>query len=157
MKRLSVSREKEEILFYGKSNKHWWPLSNFYPSRIFLDKKMWPTVEHYYQANKSLDENLIEYVRLAPHPAQAKKRAYESPLRDDWHDIKEDIMYKALYAKFTQNKICRGILLSTGDRPIHEDSPTDRYWGFRNNGKDRLGILLIKIRSNLPRGKPRGF
>jgi len=148
VKQSNLSRREDKILFYGKKNKYW-PLSNFYPSRIFIDGKMWPTVEHYYQAHKSLDPLMIEDIRLTPHPAEAKKKGYEFKAREDWEEVKEKIMYKALYAKFTQNATCKGLLLSTGNLSIHEDSPTDIYWGWQNNGKDRLGILLTKIRSEL--------
>lgn len=42
------------------------------------------------------------------------------PLREDWEQIKDDIMPRAAYAKFTQNKNIRDILMSTGKETIIE-------------------------------------
>ena len=56
----------------------------------------------------------------------------------DWADKKEEIMYKALKAKFSQNSDIRDMLLKTNDRMLVEDSPYDGYWGI---GKDKKGSL----------------
>lgn len=147
----NLFRREDKILFYGKKYPKYWPLSNFYPSRIFLDKKFWPTVEHYYQANKSINTDVQDKIRLLKNPADAKKEGRLIELRDNWDELKDDIMYKALEAKFTQNSICKGILLSTGFKILCEDSPYDKYWGM--NGKNKLGELLMCIRRDLKKGK----
>ena len=48
-------------------------LSNFFPSTIFLDKKRYATVEHAYQAFKTLNESEHEVVRNSRTPSEAKK------------------------------------------------------------------------------------
>jgi ribA/ribD-fused uncharacterized protein len=60
-------------------------------------------------------------------------------------------MYDALMAKFTQNEDAKQVLLSTGDNTLIEDSPVDWYWGCGANGKgkNRLGILLMRLRDEL--------
>lgn len=57
-------------------------------------------------------------------------------------------MYEGLRHKFTQNKELKQKLLETGDRKIIEHTDRDKYWGDGGNGegKNRLGILLMKLR-----------
>lgn len=72
-------------------------------------------------------------------------------MRSDWDEIKDDVMYKALMAKFTQNKKLRELLLNTGDREIIEASPRDSYWGWGKDktGLNMLGKTLMKVREAL--------
>lgn len=64
-------------------------------------------------------------------------------------------MYKALLAKFTQHYDLRKLLLETEDRKLVEHSPYDSYWGDGGDGKgkNRLGVLLVKLRSELQKGQ----
>ena len=43
------------------------------------------------------------------------------------------------------------LLISTGERPLLEDSAKDYYWGIgaEGNGKNMLGIILMEIRNLL--------
>ena len=58
-------------------------------------------------------------------------------------------MYRALIAKFTQHPDLLRLLVETGDRELVEHSPHDSYWGDGpdGKGKNRLGILLMKLRA----------
>ena len=60
-------------------------------------------------------------------------------------------MFKALQAKFTQHKDLKELLLSTKNRELVEHSPYDSYWGDGGDGsgKNKLGILLMKLRKDL--------
>jgi len=71
-------------------------------------------------------------------------------IRSDWDLIKEDMMRRALIAKFQQNKKLRDLLISTADAELIEDSPRDSYWGCGKDGKgaNRLGKLLEEVRNN---------
>ena len=68
--------------------------SNFAPYPIVLDGQDWPTVEHYYQAQKFTSVEYRSRIRLAPHPAAAKNlsKSKSQPRRPDWTEIKVDIM-----------------------------------------------------------------
>ncbi len=46
--------------------------SNFWPSAIELDGLVWPSVEHYYQAQKFLNPAFQEKIRNAKSAARAK-------------------------------------------------------------------------------------
>jgi len=121
--------------------------SNFWHAPIYLNKKWWNSVEHYYQAHKSLDPEDQERIRNLQWASEAKKAGRHVKLREDWEEVKEDIMLKALRDKFSRYKRLKESLLATGDAILHEDSPTDMYWGIK--GKDRLGALLMQVRDEL--------
>jgi ribA/ribD-fused uncharacterized protein len=140
----------KEIDFYSGRGKYS-VFSNFHRSPFILDGERWPTVEHYFQAQKTLDITERIEIRLAPTPLDAKIMGRNCTLRPDWEDIKDDVMYKALVAKFEQSEMCRKILLESGDAIIHEDSPYDKYWGKK--GQDMLGKLLMKVRDYLRTNK----
>jgi ribA/ribD-fused uncharacterized protein len=71
--------------------------------------------------------------------------------REDWELVKEEIMLKALLAKFNQNPVLLDLLKSTGTAILKEKSPWDSYWGTGRygKGKNRMGILLMMTRSAL--------
>ena len=128
--------------------------SNFFPSAFDLDGKRWPTTEHYFQAQKfTATPEYQEEIRLAKTPEKAKSLggSREKPIRADWDQVREDVMKKALKAKFTQNADLKAMLLSTGNRPLVEANPTDSYWGYgrTKKGKNRMGILLQQLRDEL--------
>ena len=140
--------DEEPVYFYSKAlNRTFYFLSNFQPSPFVLDGKQYATVEHYFQSCKYTDPERQELVRNAPTPKEAKRLGRKWPHRPDWFDISESVMLKALRAKFDQNPDLRERLMATGNRPLHEDSPRDMYWGCR--GKDRLGVLLGQVRDEI--------
>ena len=58
-------------------------------------------------------------------------------------------MLAGLRAKFSQNKDLQQKLLKTGNRKLRQHTHTDKYWGDggkSNNGKNRLGVLLMQVR-----------
>lgn len=58
-------------------------------------------------------------------------------------------MMQGLRAKFSQNEDILQKLLATGDRVLREHTGADKYWGdggVKNTGKNRLGVLLMKLR-----------
>lgn len=140
------------IEFSSKSPSHA-QFSNFYKSKLFLDGKEWPTVEHYFQAQKfNSNPDYQEKIRSAPQAQKAKSlgASKEFPIRHDWDTYREEVMRKALKAKFEQNPELKQLLLSTQGRPLYE-ATTDPYWGQgrTKKGKNRLGILLMELRDSM--------
>ena len=127
--------------------------SNFSGHAFVLDGVRWPSVEHFYQAQKFDDEAFRERIRLCHTPREAKNlgRSSESPIRAGWDDDKESVMRRALRAKFETHADARELLLSTGDEPLLEDSPEDFLWGTGRDGsgQNRLGVLLMELRAQL--------
>jgi len=145
----------DAILFY-KTNDPYFEFTNFAKFPIKIDDKVWPTSEHYFQAQKFSPKypDLVEQVRQFSKPREAfdAARTYKEYVRNDWQDIKESIMKKALFAKFTQHQKLTELLLATGDRGLIENSPYDNYWGnggSGGSGQNRLGILLMELRTEL--------
>lgn len=141
-----------EIRFYYEYLENGY-LSNFYASPLVLDGKEWPTVEHYYQAAKTLDPNYAERIRTAATPDEAKKLGNDCAcvLRPDWNDYKVETMRRALAAKFGQHPDLRALLLETGGSTLMEDSKKDYYWGVGadGTGKSVLGRLLMELRAEI--------
>ena len=138
------------VLFWGRRHSAWQVLSNFAATPFMVDGVEFPTVEHYFQASKALTDWEREMVRAAESPKEAKRLGRQVSLRPDWESVKVDVMREALLAKFRGNAEARRALLSTGHRPIHEDSPRDLEWGWgEGRGRDLLGRLLMEVRSTL--------
>ncbi|GHU53383.1 N-glycosidase YbiA [Clostridia bacterium] len=135
-----------DIYFYSKTDKYF-ELSNFHYAPFTLDGKSWATVEHHFQAMKSLSPEEQEKIRLLQTPAQAKSYGRKVSLRIDWEEVKDGVMYKALQAKFQQHADLRELLLSTGNFILKENAPRDYYWGCI--GENMLGKLMMKVREEL--------
>lgn len=136
------------IYFYS-TREQYGCFSNFSPHGFILDDLYWPTSEHYFQAQKFVGTPHLEQIRLLKTPKEAAKMGRERtrPLRQDWSEVKDDIMRKALIRKFETHADIREILLSTGNEEIVENSPIDYYWGCGadGTGKNMLGIILMEI------------
>jgi len=130
-------------------------LSNFAPHGFEAEGAFWPTVEHWFQAQKFVGPGLAQHrerIRQARTPKEAKRlgQSRRHPLRSDWEDVKERVMVEALRRKFAK-PVLRELLLSTERRPLVEASPTDAYWGSGpdGRGRNRLGHLLEQGREEL--------
>ena len=144
----------EPIYFYSKTEAYA-ELSNFAPFGFEEDGVYWPTVEHYFQAQKFPGEGnaeIRERIRRAASPKQAKTlgRSRRHPIRTDWDDVRDEFMRHALRRKFERPEL-RALLLGTGRRPLVENSPSDSYWGAGRScrGRNRLGELLMELRAEL--------
>jgi ribA/ribD-fused uncharacterized protein len=116
-------------------------------------QRSYPSVEHYFQASKTLDPDLHEVVANCSSPREAKQAGRALQLRADWEDQKLEIMRTALEAKFRQEPF-RTRLMKTGERKIVEESRHDMEWGARQTaegweGENKLGCLLQEVRANL--------
>lgn len=127
--------------------------SNFSRHSVKLDGKSWPTSEHYFQAQKFLDEGLKSKVRNAKTPSMAASigRDRSLPLRKDWESIKLDVMRKVIRAKFTQHEDLKLTLLNTGNEELIEHTVNDKFWADGGDGKglNWLGKILMEIREEI--------
>lgn len=130
--------------------------SNFQTSPIKLRGVIWPTVEHFYQAMKTEDEQERAKIRKLAKPGQAKRAGRKVRMRPDWEQIKESIMMEALRAKFAIPDH-RASLLSTGSEEIVEwNHWHDNEWGSctcqkckHKIGRNKLGKLLMQLREEI--------
>lgn len=115
------------IKFYSKTQENAY-LSNFSPHGFVLDGLYWPTVEHYFQAMKFPSHpDYQEKIRQAKSPGQAKTlgRSRAITIRPDWDAVKDDIMRRAVQAKFDTHSALKTELIETGQETLIEDAPTD--------------------------------
>jgi ribA/ribD-fused uncharacterized protein len=150
---------KKQINFWGYKQEYY-EFSNFFRAPIKINDVIWPTSEHYYQAMKFKGQTMMytgrevivtELVRSLASPRTVCEfcRNPLMNLREDWEEVKEDYMYKALQAKFSDyNYELKHKLIQTDNADIVEDSPIDYYWGCGKDrsGQNRLGVLLMRLR-----------
>ena len=140
-------------IYFYKTNEKYGCFSNFSHYGFELDEKWWMTSKHYFQSQKIYGTEYVEIIRLLDNPMKAAKmgRNRNLPIREDWEEVKDDVMRKAVYAKFSQNIELKNILLDTDSEYIVENTSNDYYWGCGTNGsgKNMLGIILMEIRDKL--------
>lgn len=141
------------IIHFYRAEDEFGCFSNFSSHAIYLDKRRWPTSEHYFQAMKFLDRKNQELIRSAKTPGLAARlgRDRKRPLRRDWESVKYGIMRQAVLTKFTQHDDLREILLATGDARLVEHTANDRIWGDGGDGSGSnwLGRILMEVRATL--------
>ncbi|KOR32756.1 Swarming motility protein ybiA [Achromatium sp. WMS3] len=141
------------IYFYTTKSEYG-DFSNFARYGIELDGLWWPTVEHYFQAQKFPDNaEHKESIRTAASPGIAKQLGRKKKISriQEWEQIKDSIMLTAVRKKFTTHPELRTLLLSTGTEKLVENAPNDYYWGCGQDGsgKNRLGTILMQVRAEL--------
>lgn len=132
--------------FKGKYNF----LSNMYPSILYIDGEMYPSAEHAFQAAKSLDKDIRLSISVCRSAKEAKEAGKLIPLRSDWEDVKVDIMYKILKAKFENSKLADKLKATADEDLIEGNTWGDCFWGVcEGEGNNTLGNLLMKVRGEL--------
>lgn len=148
------------------SGKYGW-LSNFTPCPVSLPEDtppiIYPSVEHAYQAAKSSERGVRVWVCNSKSPAEAKARGRRIALAgtrpeilaraEEWDRRKEEVMLGLLRQKFSAEPFLSLLLESSGRMLIEGNNWGDRYWGVcRGEGKNRLGVLIMKVREELEVG-----
>jgi len=148
MKKWDKERQNIELTYKNRWVFNWF--SNMIPCDIEIDGKLYKSTENYYQAMKTTNEedhNIIASLS----PEQSKARIRKFSIREDWDDIKVNVMQSALEVKFSQPE-WKERLLATSREPIVEwNNWNDKFWGVSikdNLGKNKLGSLLMEIRQN---------
>jgi ribA/ribD-fused uncharacterized protein len=125
-------------------------LSNFYPVPVMYDAYVYRSVEHAYQAAKTLDPRERAAIRQCLTAGKAKRLGATVTLRADWDTARRGVMLILLRRKF-QRADLRSKLLATGDAVLIEGNTWgDTYWGVcRGRGENVLGQLLEQVRAEL--------
>lgn len=134
-------------------------LSNFFPSAILVEgigtkRQQWvPTSEHLFQALKTKDPEEQQLVIDQESAGKAKRMGRKVTMREDWDDVKLDVMERVVRAKFQQNPELARKLVSTGSLVLVEENHWhDTFWGVDAEtriGENHLGKILMKIRQEL--------
>ena len=142
----------DPIKFYRTGEKYG-AFSNFSAHPIRINDRVWPTTEHYFQAQKFAGTPHEEEIRQIESPMIAARmgRDRKRKLRRDWERVKVGIMREAVEAKFRQHDELRALLLGTGDATLIEHTENDDFWGDGGDGRGRneLGRILMAVRQRL--------
>ncbi len=124
-------------------------LSNFARCEVMLDGQTYQSVEHAYQAAKSLDPEYRKKIKTMT-AGEAKRAGRRTKLRLGWEGDKLDVMEGLLRQKFNISGF-REDLIATGDAELIEGNDWgDVYWGkCHGQGANHLGRLIMKIRDEL--------
>lgn len=127
--------------------------NNDAPYGIIMEQVTWPTVTHY-MLGKQFPSALAHGLRQSATPDEARQiaHAHSEFVRNKWDVVKDQYVYWALLAKFTQHLDLEEMLINTGDAAIVYANHFDSYYGIGPDGKghNMLGRLLMKVRHNLP-------
>lgn len=123
-------------------------LSNYYECPVVFDGLHFLSSEAAFHAQKDKSRE-CEFVFLSPDDSKHLGRRVN--IRPDWDDVKDEIMYKIVKAKFEQNKDLAEKLIATGNEELQEGNWWgDKYWGvYQGEGRNQLGKTLMRVREEL--------
>lgn len=138
------------IKFY-KCNVPYGFMSNFWKAKMTIYGKIWDTIEHAYQAQKTEIPEEQNKIWAAKTARSARDMGQLVQMRPDWDDVKDQVMRECVRAKMKQHPDLQAQLLATNDEELIEDSPVDWYWGCGKDGtgKNMLGKILMEVRDEL--------
>lgn len=154
---------KEDSAVFRKTTEVFGGFSNMAAGfKIRVNGELFLTTEALYQACRfphrpELQKLIIE--QHSPMTAKMKAKPYRNDSRADWIKVRVRIMQWCLHLKLAQHwdEFSR-LLLSSGDRPIVEDSRNDDFWGAKVTecntlvGMNVLGRLLMGLREQVKEG-----
>lgn len=123
-------------------------LSNFWPCRVVYEGITYTSSEHAYQAAKTRDLAEKQYIAGLSTPGQAKRAGKAVTMREDWYEVRVQIMEDICRIKFMTNEDLKRLLISTGDLYLEETNTWgDIFWGVcKGKGQNMLGRILMRIR-----------
>lgn len=123
-------------------------LSNFYSSPVTYEGLIYLNNEATFQSAKTFSDREC-FTNL--DPSSAKKLGRRVQLRSDWEDVKYNVMYEIVKAKFTQNLKLKAKLLETDNQHLEEGNTWgDEIWGTVNGvGENNLGKILMRVREEI--------
>ena len=140
-------------------------LSNFHPCKVTYNGITYNHSEGAFQAQKTLNEEERQFIStLTPgkskracgrHGLSENGSLFKIKLRADWEEVKDQIMYQIVKAKFEQNPNLKEKLINTGSAELIEGTTWhDNYWGnctcekCKNiEGQNHLGKILMQVRN----------
>lgn len=146
-------------------------LSQWHPASFRVEGVRYLHNEQYMMAKKALlfkDTGTYNKIMVESDPAACKALGKNAAnfSQELWDSCKEEIIYNANYAKFSQNPELKAALLATNDAIIAEASPYDKIWGIglkatdpnsldpnKWRGQNLLGKALMRVREELRKGE----
>jgi len=152
--------DRAESVVFLKTKERFGGLSNMAPGfPLRVNRVRIRTSEALYQACRFPHMPEVQQLIIgenSPMTAKMRSKPYRRVSRHDWDFVRVKIMRWSLRVKLAQNWREFGrLLLSTGDRPIVEQSRKDDFWGAKVAddgtlvGMNVLGRLLMELREQL--------
>ncbi len=153
------------IFFHNPSENGY--LSNWYLSKFTINGIVYSSMEQYMMHQKALwfkDDGMADRIMQTSDVQKIKAygRFVSSYDENQWNGIRQIIVYRGLYAKFSQDPRLKGWLLATGKAILAECAVTDRIWGIGLSmsdpdrwmmhqwlGQNLLGYALMMVRERL--------
>lgn len=137
-------------------------LSNFYPYKkdskfysdlvIEFEGLIFDCTENAYQAAKTNDIELKKQIStMNPYDVVEMAKSGQIPPKENWNEIKLEVMYYLVFQKFNNNKELKQMLIDTQDALLEEGNTwDDTFWGICNGvGQNHLGKILMKVRDEI--------
>lgn len=141
--------------------------SNWYPATFSVDNITFNCAEQYmmYMKAKTFGDAVsADLILQAKDPMVQKKlgRSVANFNEAEWDKVKENIVFNACFAKYSQNSDLFTELVNTKELILVEASPYDKIWGIgmaadhpdatnesKWQGQNLLGKALMKVRGIL--------
>lgn len=164
---LSKKAIPSEFVFFWHEYDQYGVFSQWFKCSFVIEGIWYKTAEQYMMAKKALlagDLQRYSLIMNEPDPAKCKQLGKQVKNLDvgAWDRCKEEVVYHANLAKFSQNEKALQYLLSTGNKILAETSPYDTIWGIgleandfdstkpdRWPGQNLLGKTLMRVREEL--------
>jgi len=124
-------------------------LSNFWSVFIEWEGDTYPSTENAFQAMKCKNQE-DRKLFFTCKASEAKQIGRIVPIREDWDEIRVDVMYQIVKQKFSFEPL-RSMLLETSGMHLEEGNWWgDTFWGTVNGkGENHLGKILMRVREEL--------
>lgn len=155
---------KDGFLFFWGNEDY---MSNWYKVSFELNGITFNCSEQYMMYSKAMVfGDTYHAQKILETNSQAKQKGFGRQVRnyDDkiWSEVRIDVVFEGIMAKFKQNENLKEQLLSTGDLHLVEASPYDQIWGIgmdeddpdatnpeKWDGLNLLGEVLMVVREHL--------
>ena len=166
LKKAGGEAKENPVLFSqpGEDKGEFRTFSNQAEYPIQISDVRFPSVEHYFQAQKAKEFGDDEiYKKILDTPSGKAVKALGKKVKnfhkEVWDAKRLEIMMRGVKAKFVQHPELQKQLLETGDRQIGEADARDSFWGIGTSentdksndpskwkGQNRLGKILMALR-----------
>ena len=165
--KLSISGRQVDAVFFHKPSEPDGYLSNWYPSQIVVDGIKFSSVEQYIMYKKcevfgDLDSAKKVLATEDTKLQQTIGRNASGYISNMWAGMRQVIVLRGLFAKFSQNADLKQKLLDTDDAYLVECARTDKVWACGRrldddrrfdasqwDGENILGFALMEVREML--------
>ena len=148
-------------LYFNSRTPYFDIFSNFHTEPLEINRQIWKSGEHFYQAAKFAknglqeDANIYHLIVEAETPGTAKRLAdeyFSEENKECSHQALRTFiaMKTMLNVKFAHGTLARKRLMQTGNLELIHHSGSDFFWGQnrKGEGKNLLGKALMQIRDS---------